>query len=152
MRIGMTRYTQVLQSASTTPPAGNHVFHTCYDCFLGNRWRCNDINQIPVFDFYITVTTGGHLAQTVNRPHPSGLLKIINSRSSNDISLGWSKGVHPPRILEADSRTDDIFNIKPVKTTRRFAAAASKTCWIRDTGCGNRRRWHGGHPNQESCL
>ena len=74
-RIGMARYTQVLgNQLDHATSLVNHIFHTRYDCFLGNRWRCNDINQISVFDFYITVTTDGHLAQTVNGlAHPTRL-------------------------------------------------------------------------------
>ena len=106
----------------------NHIFHASHDSFLGNWRRRYDVNQIAFLDFHIAVTANWHLTQAIDRlTHPASLQddQLMVFKLRHFLGLDQKAFVHQGQLLEADSRTNDVFNIK---ACQNHSAASLCSC------------------------
>ena len=109
----------------------DHVFYTSYHCFFGNRWRCNDVDQVSIFDFHIAVTTNRHLAQAVDRlTHPACFQndQFMILETAHFFWLDQEFFISKRQFVQANGCADDVFHIKPCQDH----STASLSCSVKD--------------------
>ena len=112
----MTRHTQILRDDFDCPACFvNQVFCTSNQRFLSNTWRCDNKDEVPLFNLNIAVASNRHLLKPVDRLTHTPCLKnnqLIVCKTAHVLRLNEKLAVLQTDFFHANGCADDIFHVK----------------------------------------